>query len=56
MLSGTSAFVTVKDGTKLTRGTIRKPFSAKGLKLESVSSKDITRPEEAYQIAITGGT
>lgn len=56
LLSGTSAFVTTKGETKLTRGTVRKAFDPAGLKVEGVKAKEIAKPAEAYQIAITGGT
>ncbi|YCM43945.1 hypothetical protein V2O64_21785 [Verrucomicrobiaceae bacterium 227] len=56
MLSGTSAFVLVKDGTKLTRATVRKAFDPAGLKVEGVKTREIEKPKEAYTLAITGGT
>lgn len=56
MLSGTSAFVTVKEGTKLTRGSVRKAFDPAGLKVEGVKTQEIETPKEAYTLAITGGT
>jgi hypothetical protein len=56
MLSGMTAFVTVKDDTKLTKAGLRKAFSPKGLKVEKVGTRDITKPAETYQIAVRGGT
>ena len=56
MLSGTTAFVTVKGDTKLTRSTVRKVLSPEGLKVEGVKTQEIERPKEAYALAITGGT
>lgn len=56
MLSGTTAFVTVNEGTKLTRSTVRKAFDPAGLKVEGVKTQEIERPKEAYALAITGGT
>jgi len=56
LLSGTTAFVTTKGGTKLTRSVVRKGFDGSGLKVEGVKEKEIAKPAEAYQLAITGGT
>jgi len=56
MLSGTTAFVTTKEETKLTRSTVRKAFDPAGLKVEGVKTQEIDRPKEAYALAITGGT
>lgn len=56
MLSGTSAFVTLNEDTKLTRGTVRKAFDPVGLKVEGVKAQEIAKPAEAYALAITGGT
>ena len=56
MLSGTTAFVTLNEEGELSRATVRKSFKAAGLKAEGVKKRSITRPKEAYQLAITGGT
>ncbi|MGC6460059.1 MAG: hypothetical protein ACON4R_17035 [Akkermansiaceae bacterium] len=57
MLSGMTAFVTTKsEDTKMDKKSISKAFAAKGLKLEKVSTREITKPVETYQIAVTGGT
>ena len=56
MLSGTTAFVLTEEGTKLTRGTVRKAFTPKGLTVEKVSKKEVAKPKEAYHLTITGGT
>jgi hypothetical protein len=57
MLSGMTAFVTLKgDDPKLMKSDLRKAFSPVGLKLEKVNKREITKPVETYQIAVTGGT
>ena len=57
MLSGMTAFVTTKsESTKMDKRTISKAFAAKGLKLEKLKDREITKPVETYQIAVTGGT
>lgn len=57
MLSGMTAFVTMKDGVEMVKkGDIRKAFSPKGLKVERVKKREIVKPVETYQIAVSGGT
>jgi hypothetical protein len=56
LLSGTTAFVTVKGEATLSRTAIRKAFDPKGLKVKGLKKASIAKPKEAYQLAITGGT
>ena len=56
LLSGTGAFVIVKDDTKLTSESVGKAFAPTGLTLEGVATKEIAHPKEAFQLAVTGGT
>ena len=57
MLSGMTAFVTMKDGVEMVkRGDIRKAFNPKGLEVERVKKREIVKPVETYQIAVSGGT
>jgi len=57
MISGLTAFVTTKtEDTKFNRGIVNKAFAKSGVTVESVGTKTINTPKEAYKIAVKGGT
>jgi hypothetical protein len=57
MLSGMTAFITLKEGTEeVSKSDMRKAFKPVGLKLERVTEREIVKPAETYQIKVQGGT
>ncbi len=54
LMSGNRAIVTASPDFVPTKSSIRKAFSADGLKLEKLSKLDITKPVEGYQVKVAG--